>query len=51
MPPQAYSGEREQHKHIKADATKCGKSTAVAEEIAAHTVNEERGSRRHRAER
>ncbi|MEU8080438.1 plasmid stabilization protein [Catellatospora citrea] len=43
MPQQAWSAKRErQYKHIKASAEERGKSSDVAEEIAARTVNKER---------
>ena len=41
--PQAWSDKRErQYEHIKDGLKKRGKSTDVAEEIAARTVNKER---------
>ena len=43
MPQQAWSAKRErQYEHIKDSAKQRGKSTDVAEEIAARTVNKER---------
>jgi hypothetical protein len=43
MPPQAWSKKRErQYEHIKEGLEEHGRSEAVAEEIAARTVNKER---------
>jgi len=43
MPPQAWSDKRErQYEHIKEGLEERGRSEAVAEEIAARTVNKER---------
>ena len=43
MPPQAWSAKRErQYEHIKEGLEQQGRSEAVAEEIAARTVNKER---------
>jgi hypothetical protein len=43
MPQEAWSNKRErQYEHIKKSARQRGKSTDVAEEIAARTVNKER---------
>ena len=43
MPPQAWSKKRErQYEHIKEGLEDHGRSEAVAEEIAARTVNKER---------
>jgi plasmid stabilization system protein ParE len=43
MPPQAWSAKRErQYEHIKEGLEEHGRSEALAEEIAARTVNKER---------
>ena len=43
MPPRAWSDKRErQYEHIKEGLEEHGRSEAVAEEIAARTVNKER---------
>ena len=43
MPPQSWSAKRErQYEHIKSGLEEHGRSEALAEEIAARTVNKER---------